>query len=63
MITPAQLIAQKEAVELKTPLNAWLVYNGFNNPLNHFETKLLPEEITRIDRRVLRTIEKTLTLN
>lgn len=63
MITPAQLIAEKEAMQLKTPLNAWLVYNGFNNPLNHFETKLLPEEATRIDRRVLRTIEKTLALN
>ena len=63
MIEPARLIAQKEALELDTPVNAWLVYNGFNNPLNHFETKLLPEEISKIDSRVLRTIEKTLSLN
>jgi len=63
MIQPARLIAEKEALQLKTDLNAWLVYNGFNNPLNHFETKLLPEEISKIDSRVLRTIEKTLSLN
>ncbi|MFK7979289.1 MAG: DUF932 domain-containing protein [Saprospiraceae bacterium] len=63
MIEPAKLIAEKEALQLKTDLNAWLVYNGFNNPLNHFETKLLPEEISKIDSRVLRTIEKTLSLN
>ena len=63
MIEPAKLIAEKEALQLQTDLNAWLVYNGFNNPLNHFETKLLPEEISKIDSRVLRTIEKTLSLN
>ena len=63
MIEPARLIAEKEALQLKTDLTAWLVYNGFNNPLNHFETKLLPEEISKIDSRVLRTIEKTLSLN
>ena len=63
MIEPARLIAQKEAAELNTPLNAWLVYNGFNNPLNHFETRLLPEEAARIDKKVLRSIEKTLSLS
>ncbi len=63
MIEPAKLIAEKEALQLKTPLNAWLVYNGFNNPLNNFETKLMPEEVSKIDSKVLRTIEKTLSLN
>ena len=63
MIEPARLIAEKEALQLQTDLNAWLVYNGFNNPLNHFDTKLLPEEVSKIDSRVLKTIEKTLSLN
>ena len=63
MIEPARLIAEKEALQLKTDLNAWLVYNGFNNPLNHFETKLLPEEISKIDSKVLQSIEKILSLN
>ena len=63
MIDSAVLTAQKETYQLGVPLSAWLVYNGFNYPLNHYETKLLPEEASRIDRRVLGVIEKTLALN
>ena len=63
MIDVAVVTAQKESYKLRTPLSAWLVYNGFNNPLNHTETKLLPEEATRIDRRVLQVIRKSLALN
>lgn len=63
MLEPAKLVAEKESLVLKTPMNAWLLYNGFNNPLNHFETQLLPEEVSKIDSRVLATIEKTLSLN
>ena len=63
MIDVAVLTAENESLKLRTPLSAWLVYNGFNNPLNHTETKLLPEEATRIDRRVLQVIRKSLALN
>jgi len=63
MIESATLRAQKESYQLGAPLSAWLVYNGFNYPLNHNETKLLPEEASRIDKRVLGTIEKALALN
>ncbi|MEP2469921.1 DUF932 domain-containing protein [Ekhidna sp.] len=41
---------------LKAPLSAWLVYNGFNNALMHADTKMLPEEKEKIDRRVLNHI-------
>ncbi len=63
MLDSAKLIAEKEMLILDTPMNAWLLYNGFNYPLNHYETKLLPEEASKIDSRVLTTIEKTLALN
>ena len=63
MLDSARLIAQNESLKLDTPMTAWLLYNGFNNPLNHYDTKLLPEEASKIDSRVLRTIEKTLSLN
>jgi len=63
MIDSAVLTAQKETYQLGVPLSAWLVYNGFNYPLNHYETKLLPEEVSRIDKRVLGVIEKSLSLN
>ena len=63
MIDSARLMAQKEEIQLDTPMNAWLLYNGFNYPLNHYETKLLPEEASKIDQRVLRVIERTLSLN
>lgn len=49
-------IIGKEQEILKTPLNAWLVYNGFNNALMHAETKMLPEDKEKIDRRVLNHI-------
>ena len=63
MIDSATLRAQKESSELGTPLSAWLVYNGFNYPLNHYETKLLPEEVSRIDKRVLQLINQQLALS
>ena len=63
MIESAGLRAQIESLELNTHLSAWLIYNGFNYSLNHKETKLLPEEASRIDHRVLQTIKKSLALN
>ncbi|MEM6338969.1 MAG: DUF932 domain-containing protein [Pseudomonadota bacterium] len=63
MLQSAKYIAQKEAAKLQTEMNAWLVYNGLNYPLNHHETKLLPEEASKIDSKVLASIEKTLSLN
>lgn len=63
LVPTAPLIAQKEAAQLDMPLSAWLLYNGFNNALYHSEGKLLPEERERIDRRVLKVIEKELSLN
>ena len=59
----ASLIAQRESAELRTPMNAWLLYNGFNNALYHAESKLLPEERERVDRRVLAVIENELSLS
>ena len=63
LIPSAPLIAEKEALQLNQPLNAWLVYNGFNNVLYHSDGKLLPEERERIDTKVLQTIERTLALD
>jgi len=63
MIDSAVLTAKKERHQLGSQLSAWLVYNGFNYPLNHYATKLLPEEISRIDKRVLGVIKRTLSLN
>ncbi|GEM_PF-1400773 len=63
MIDSAVLNAKKEMYQLGAKMSAWLLYNGFNYPLNHYETKLLPEEVSRIDKRVLGVIEKTLALN
>jgi len=63
MIDSAVLTAKKERYQLGSQLSAWLVYNGFNYPLNHYATKLLPEEVSRIDKRVLGVIKKTLSLN
>jgi len=56
MIDVAVVTAQKESYKLRTPLSAWLVYNGFNNPLNHTETKLLPEEATMFKKTTLNSI-------
>lgn len=63
MLQSVRYIAEKEAAVLQTDMSAWLVYNGLNYPLNHHETKLLPEEASKIDARVLSSIEKTLVLN
>ena len=62
LLPSAPEIAQREAAELGTGLNAWLLYNGFNNALWHSEGKLFPEERERIDRVVLKTIETHLQL-
>lgn len=50
-------IIGKEIEILKAPMSAWLVYNGFNNALMHADTKMLPEEKEKIDRRVLNFIQ------
>ena len=63
MIDSAVLNAKKEMYQLGAPMSAWLLYNAFNYPLNHYETKLLLEEVSRIDTRVLGVIEKMLFLN
>lgn len=63
LVSIGPLIAEKEAAQLGIGLNAWLLYNGFNNALYHSDGKLLPEERERIDRRVLGVIEKELSLN
>ncbi len=46
-------IAINEAKRLDVDLNAWLVYNAFNNVLNHSDTRLFPHEKERIDKNVL----------
>ena len=62
-MTSANFLAPLDMlVQLGASMSAWLLYNGFNYPLNHYETKLLPEEVSRIDKRVLGVIEKTLAL-
>ena len=63
LIDSAPVIAQREASQLRSDLNAWLVYNGFNNALYHSENRLLPHEREQIDGRVLNVIEKTLALS
>jgi hypothetical protein len=52
------LIMHREAEQLDTSLNAWLLYNGYNHILNHSDSKLHPEQKSKIDRQVLNLIEE-----
>jgi len=50
--------ARREANLLHSPMNAWLLYNGINNPINHAVTRyLLPEEVRAIDEQILAIVK------
>lgn len=54
----------EEAEQLNTVPNAWLLYNGFNNFLNHDERIGSGMDVReRVDKNVLRIIREELSLN
>lgn len=64
IIQEVPLKVYQEAEELSTTPNAWLLYNGFNYFLNHDQRiGLGMDSKERIDRNVLKVIQKELALN
>lgn len=64
LIHEVSLKIHEEAEALSTEPNAWLMYNGFNNVLNHHPAVGLAMDIKeRVDRNVLRLIRQELSLN
>ena len=58
-IEPALNIARREAKQLNSNLNLWLVYNGLNHVLNHnHDIKITQKVRGEIDRKLVDRVHK-----
>lgn len=59
----AILTASLEADQLNSPMNAWLLYNGFNYTLNHLPFAFGNQNLRQLDQHVLKIIYKVTRSN
>lgn len=64
LLSEVSMKVHQEVEQLNSEPNAWILYNGFNNILNHHPSVGLAMDIKeRVDRNVLRLIRQELSLN